>query len=88
MLPEPPLELKFTVWLGSGVHCAYSVWLEALLTTVDVATWVPPLASVNQPSKVYPVRLVVASAPYVESSVTCLLIGTGELPPLASKVTI
>ena len=81
------------VGLGVGVgvvlavQCAYSVWFVAVVTLVLLVTFVPPLADVYQPSKVYSVRVGVGKSPYVESYVT-FDVNVETDPPLALNVTV
>ena len=47
-----------------AVHCAYRVWFSAVVTVVSAVTCSPPESSVNQPSKMYPVLVIVGNSPY------------------------
>ena len=82
----PPFALNVTV-NDFAVHCAYRVCAEVIDTFVDPEIAVPPLAEVNHPLNVYPVRVGVGKSPYVESYVTLLLAGV-TLPLFALNVTV
>src|ERR1017187_2504535 len=78
----PPSELKVTVSV-TAVHWAKRVTLPASL--YDVLAFVPPVAALNQPSKVLLARVGVGMVMVVPS---LPLIAVSAVPPSELKVTV